>query len=182
MEDHLVAVVKKVERAEGRSGKPYYKVSAIKKDGNWFNGTSFDADFMKPDVHGREIEFTFTTKQVGNNTYYNIQRWSFTGNQPSQQQAKAAPQQSQSFGNRDEQIVRQSALHQAVALYPHLVAQGAVPWPKSGKGAKAAEDHRVVVEFLFEIAKKIRDRVLDEDWSVQQEEESTEYQEDDIPF
>jgi hypothetical protein len=47
-----------------------------------------------------------------------------------------------------------------------MAASDSLPWGKSGKGSTARKDPDVWLELTFTLAKKIRDRVLEGDWTV----------------
>ncbi len=198
MEQHIVGTITEVNPINTKTGKVMYGVTLQLRDGSTLKATTWDVAYMKPGMVGSVIETTMTQNGQYNNLGKN---WSFvhqnTGGASAAQQAAHVLSQppAPSFAStpaaptsRDDQIVRQSAMYQAINLYPHLVAQGAVPWPKTGKGKNAAEDHNVVLEFVFEIASRIHNRVLKEDWATAVVAEAAntpadyEPSNDDIPF
>jgi hypothetical protein len=133
-------------------------------------------------MQDRLIEFTYsqTQNQWGDNN--RIERWSFqAGNAavpPAQTNSFVAPPSvppnttfppasgTTSTLTKDEQIVRQSSLNYASALVGAMAASDSLPWGKSGKGSTARKDPDVWLELTFTLAKKIRDRVLEGDWTV----------------
>jgi hypothetical protein len=186
-EYHAVGTVINIVRKQTgpkakRPGVPFFVVTFNLQSGGQLEATSWSGDFAKPEMQDRLIEFTYsqTQNQWGDNN--RIERWSFqAGNAavpPAQTHSFVAPPSvplnttfppesgTTSTLTRDEQIVRQSSLSYASALVGAMAASDSLPWGKSGKGSTARKDPDVWLELTFTLAKKIRDRVLEGDWTV----------------
>ena len=168
--NHYIGTVKSVERAQGKSGKTYYKVVAV-SNGAELKFNSFDDTIIG--ALNKQVEFTLEQQGI----YSNLK--SLTVLPTSQQQAQTvATTQTAAYipttetpDARQENINRQSALNAAVATVAALLAVDINPTGEALLGAgkvaaaKAAKDPTVLVEWVKQLAKMYKHFVQRGDWT-----------------
>lgn len=172
----MIQGIASVERKQSlKTGKTYFVVTI-----NGERISSFDADIMKANGQNIDVEYKLS------GTYKNMVSWSYPIGDTSNQSQGATPfslTPPQTEEARQQSITRQSAMNQAVNLVSALLTSDNLPFPTSGKGAKAVKDPAVIVALVFDVAKDIKAFVAEGNWDVVSEGVVTEGEsKEDLPF
>lgn len=174
-----------VENIQTQTGKVFQKVTGAMDNGQPLQMSCWDNNVHQ--VAGQNVQFSYTQKVVGANTYLNIKSWEVMpgggGNAAAPAQAQAAqPQQtavstplpaSNATVDRQESIERQSALKAGIEFVGYLAANAG----GTAKEKAAAKDPEVMYAMVVLYAAQFKDFVQNGNWDMQATEGDA-----DIPF